>query len=169
MEWDDQLIDDALRRSVSSLDKAYPEVLPDPAVIWAAIDGKRRRGKIVKIRRALAIAASLAVLLGTATIWYFSQKGDAVPLVKETFQPEPIPAVENEAWEYIRRLCGGNNIVCSSPAFNELQNEFKTASSELSAVNQQIWLYGNDELLLRAKARIENHQARIIKAMVQLL
>jgi hypothetical protein len=169
MEWNDQMIDDALRTSASSLDKKYPANISPSSGIWEAIHTKRKRRKTVRIQKRWAVAATVVLLLTAVPLWFFLKKDHALPVVQEKHVPEQKPTAENEAIEYIRRLCTGNNIACFSPAFKELEAELSSSSAALSAINQQIKLFGNDEQLLRAKTRIENHQAQIVKAMVQIL
>jgi hypothetical protein len=168
MEWNDQMIDDALRKSIASIDKNYPANLPPSSEIWEAIHTKRKRRQTVRIQKLWAVAAMVLLIITAVPMWFVLKKDKALPIVQEKHS-EQMPVEENEALEYIRRLCMGNNIACFSPAFKELQAELNSSSAALSSINQQIKLFGNDEQLLRAKTRIENHQAQIVKAMVQIL
>jgi septal ring factor EnvC (AmiA/AmiB activator) len=169
MEWNDQLTDDALRQSAASLEQSYPQELPPPREIWNAIEAKRKRRKVVRMQQLWRVAASVILLATFITLWVVSRKGSDQVLIHKTIAPAPLQADETEAMQYIARQCAGNNIVCQSAVFKELQVELNSAESELSTINQQIKLFGDDEQLLRARIRIENHQARIVKAMLQIL
>ena len=168
MEGNDQLIGEALRKSAVTLEENYPAGLLPATDIWAAINAKRERRRVIRIQRWSA-AATLLLLATAITIWLMVKKEDGLPIVRHQMNPIEMPATENEARAYIKQLCLGNNIACHSSVFNELQSELDDASTELIAINQQIKLFGYDEQLFRAKTRIENHQARIVKAMLQIL
>lgn len=169
MEWNDSIIDDALRRSAAASGDIYPEDLVSEEDLWIAIGGKRKRSKMMRLRKALAVAATVVLLAGAGCLWYYPKQTGQEVVSIPGLVPELLPEKENEAMEYIRRACAAGNIASHSPSFKELQSELKSSSAALFTINRQIRLYGNDELLLRAKTRIENHQARVIKAMVQLL
>jgi hypothetical protein len=168
MEWDDQLMDELLRKSAATLEENYPAGLSPAAEIWAFVEAKRHRSRIVRLRRWSA-AAAILLLATVITIWGVVKKENNLPVSRHQLQPVQVPATEKEAMAYINQLCMGDNIACHSSAFKELQSELDATSSELTAINQQIILFGNDEQLLRARSRIENHQARIVKAMLQIL
>ena len=169
MEWNDQIIDDALRQSAASLEQSYPLDLPPSGDIWNAINAKRKRRKVVQMQTLWRVTASLLLLATFITLWIVVQKGRNVSLIHRIPPRIGLPAAENEAVAYIKHQCAGNNFVCQSPAFKELQLELNFSTTELYAIDEQIKLFGNDEQLLRARTRIENHQARIVKAMLQIL
>jgi hypothetical protein len=115
-------------------------------------------------------AAASILLISTAIAVYVFLYDRHISII--ALKPVPtikLPSAENEAMDYINHQCAGNNIVCESPVFKELQLELNSSTSELHSIDEQIKLFGNDEQLLRAKTRIENHQARILKAMLQIL
>lgn len=169
MEWNDQIIDDAIRQSAASFEQSYPHDLPPSGDIWNAINVKRNRRKVVRMQKLWRVAASLLLLATFVTLWIVLQKGRNIIVGQRTPPHMEISAEEKEAREYIRQQCAGNNIVCQSPAFKELQWELESSYTELYSIYQQLQLFGNDEQLLRARTRIENHQARIVKAMLQIL
>lgn len=169
MEWNDQIIDDALRKSASSRNNSYPDDLPPSFVLWKTIQAKRKRRRVIRLQQLGAIAATLVLVVTAIVLWPASQKEIPSPVVHQNSLPEQMPAAENEAIAYIKRRCKGNNVVCHSTPFKELQSELDSSLTDLAAINQQIRLFGDDEQLLRAKTRIENHQARIVKAMLQIL
>jgi len=167
MELNDEHIDNEIRKRVALMDDCYPDALPPPDQLWELILLKRKRRRSLKIRRAWSIAASVIFMVAVTSIWRMSKtepdkKDNPLPYVSVTTQ-------KNEAIEYINRLCSRNNISCTKSAFKELREELEASSIKLIEVNKQIAVFGNDAQLLRAKTRIENHQTRIIKAMVQML
>lgn len=168
MEWNDQIIDEALRQSAASLEQLYPNDLPPSDDIWNAINAKRNRRKVVRIQMIWRMAASFLLIATAITVLIITYTKKNVHIVKAVPAMQS-PANEKEAMEYIKHQCAGNNIVCQSPAFRELQTELNTSSTELNTIIQQMKLFGDDEQLLRARTRIENHQARIVKAMLQIL
>jgi hypothetical protein len=169
MEWNDQLIDDALRQNALSLEKSYPADCAPMPELWIAIDNKRRIRQKARIRTGWAVAATVLLISTAATIWYALDNSRTMPVVQQKHRPAQLPGSKNGVAEFINKLCKGNHIVCSSLDFKELQSELNASLSELTRINQQIKLFGNDELLLQAKTRIESHQARVIKALVQML
>lgn len=169
MEWNDQLIDDALRENASSFEKSYPADCKRMSELWMAIDAKRRQRKKAVIRKIWTVAATVFLITTAVSICYIITNDRELPVVRQKHQPAQTAGSENGAMEYINNLCKSNHIVCSSPDFKELQAELDASLSELSVINQQIKLFGNDEQLLRAKTKVESHQARVIKAMVQML
>lgn len=170
MEWNDQLIDDALRESALSMEKIYPADCLPMSELWMTLDAKRRQRRKTRIRKRWAVAATILLISTAASIWYVSENARRTQqVVQKKHQPAKLSGPEIGALEYINNLCKGNQIVCSSPDFKELQTELDASVSELISIKQQIKLFGNDELLLQAKASIENHQTRVIKAMIQML
>ena len=163
MEWNDQLMDEALRKSAAALEENYPAGLPPAPELWTAIHAKRKNKRIVHLQ--LWSAAATILLLATAiTIWIVAKKDPPLPVSQYK-----LPTTEKEAMAYIQQACMGDNVACDSPVFTELRSELDSSSTALTAINQQLALFGDDEQLLRAKTRIENHQARIVKAMLQIL
>lgn len=169
MEWNDQIIDDALRQSAASLNQSYPHDMPPSGEIWNTINAKRKQRKVVRMQTLWRAAASILLITTAITVYIFLFDKHISVIGLKPVPTLKLPATENEAMQYINHQCAGNNIVCESPVFKELQSELNSSSTELHSIDQQIKLFGNDEQLLRAKTRIENHQARILKAMLQIL
>jgi hypothetical protein len=167
MEMNDDPVDQQIKNKVLSLNDVYPAGLASKEKIWELIGQKRKHRKAQTIRLSLSIAASVALLTIAAVGWWRagSEKNDH----KRDLNTEVMSVQESEAMEYVNALCKTNNISCASPAFKELKSELLETSSSLMEIKKQIGLFGEDTDLLRAKTRIENHQARIIRAMVQIL
>ena len=111
---------------------------------------------------AWSVAACLLVLAVAGLTW---RQERLKPPVAEA----PASTNRHAALDYIMDICKGNNIACLSPAFKELENELGESAAQLAEVKKQIALFGDDDNLVKAQQRIENHQARIIRAMVQTL
>jgi hypothetical protein len=163
------LIDDALQENALLLEKSYPADCAPMSEVWIAIDIKRRLRQKARIRTRWAVAATVLLISTVVIIAYVSENSRMGRIVQQKHQPAQLPESQNDTIKYISDLCKGNPLVCSSPDFKELQAELDASLSELTTINQHIKVFGNDEQLLQAKVRIEDHQARIIKAMIQML
>jgi hypothetical protein len=167
MEMNDNFLDDEIKKQIKSLDEIYPGNLPHPDMLWGKMLQRRKRRQSFSLRVTWSIAASLLLLALAVFPWFKSLNEN--PTESKPIQNEPVAIEVGHALEYINALCKTNKISCTSPAFKELKNELLDSSFKLTEVNKQLTLFGNDDNLLRAKTRIENHQARIIQAMVQSL
>src|SRR5687767_1927874 len=115
MEWNDQLMDDALQESALSLEKSYPADCSPMSELWKAIDAKRRQRRKTRIRKVWAIAATVLLISTAASIWYVSENARYnPPVVQQKPQPEKLSGPETGTLEYINNLCKGNHMVCSS-------------------------------------------------------
>jgi hypothetical protein len=167
MDMNDNFLDDKIKKQIKSLDEIYPDNLPHPDKLWEKMLQRRKHRQSFRLTITWSIAASLLLLALAAFPWLKSFKENRPH--PEPSQNEVASIEEGRALEYINALCQTNKISCTSPAFKELKNELLDASSKLAEVNKQLTLFGKDDNLLRAKTRIENHQARLIQAMVQTL
>jgi hypothetical protein len=160
-------LDDFIRRKTQALDDFYPDSLEPADQLWLEILNRRKQKHRRSLRVQWSIAATVLLLMMAGVFWRVSITRDAHD--HGLTLPELVSTREHEALEYIKKFCGEGNILCNSPAFKELQNELKESSLSLMEIDKQITLFGTDANLLRAKTRIENHQANIIRAMVQTL
>ena len=96
MEGNDQLIDEALRKSAVTLEENYPAGLLPATDIWAAINAKRERRHVSRIQKWSA-AATLLLLATAITIWLMVKKEAGLPIVRHQMNPIEMPATENEA------------------------------------------------------------------------
>jgi hypothetical protein len=167
MEMNDDPVDEEIKNKVLSLNDIYPTGLASQEKIWELIVQKRKYRKAQTIWLSLSIAASVALLAMATVGWW--RAGSEQTDYQRKLNTEVMSVQESEALEYVNALCRTNNISCASTAFKELKSELLETSSSLIEIKKQISLFGEDADLLRAKTRIENHQARIIRAMVQIL
>ncbi len=167
MEIDNNRFDDEIRNRLFRLNNSFPEDFSDADILWNRMKQKKKEKRQVRLRVALAVAASiLIVVVAIVNTW----KADKNAIDKIVQANDPTEAIsENEALQYISEWCRINNVTCASPDFIELKAELQESASSLAEINRQIAVFGNDENLLRARSRIENHQAHLIKAMVQTL
>ena len=59
--------------------------------------------------------------------------------------------------------------VCGYQQFLALRNELEQSSLQLEEIEKQLSLFGPDQRLINAKTRVQKHQYRIIKAIVQII
>jgi len=167
MEWNDQMIDEALRKSAASQEKSYPNHILSPDHIWERI-GNNRQKKPVMYRYIIGIAASLLMIFFIA--WWCIPGNDNETVVQnKVLLPAQIPDNNKEAIAYISKYCLEHKSLCSSPTFNELRKELDETIKELTTVQQQLHLFGHDELLLRARERVKYQQSAIIHSIKQIL
>lgn len=166
--------DSKIKQQLASLKNVYPSNLPARDILWRSILNRRAQRKRQRITiHSLGIAASLAILITTGYLLYRSDNGDGSYTSQTEVYTLPGGEVfdlqEKKALEYVCYRCMHHAPACSSPDFQELDDELKASALSLGEIHKEIQLFGSNDHLLRAKARIETHRARIIKAMVQIL
>jgi hypothetical protein len=167
MEINDDSINRFIREKLEADNDRYPAGLKSADAIWQQIVARRQARQRRKVKVAWRVAACLLVLTVAGITWHLPLPvADAPALVLPYDVGSP---QEHAALDYIMNICKGNNIACLSPAFRELENELAESAVQLAEVDKQIALFGGDNNLVKARQRIENHQARIIRAMVQIL
>lgn len=158
-------IDQYIREHLQVLEHTYPNAWTPTDVLWEKLQ-HRRRQKRHRARWMLSAAASVLIFMAAGWVWTQTNfTHDTAVLAK----PVVATSEEDNALAYIHQRCKANNIVCATPDFQALEDDLAAAIASLSEVNQALTRFGQDEHLLRAKERIETHQARIIRAMVQML
>lgn len=166
MEINDKVFDDRIRISLQRSDHSMPREFAHPDVIWTRLQKRTLENRTARKKIILSVAASLLILMiSVFVILKPATHQNNMTLIEEYTTQEH----EQKAIEYIRTLCRENHNVCASPVFTELQNDLEASALQLNEIDKKIFLFGNDEELLRAKMRIENHQARLIKEMIQTL
>src|SRR5690606_30447337 len=137
-----------------------------PDVLWTRLQKRTCERSAIRKQITWSIAASVLILIISVFIFLKPDtQGDNVSMTEENI----VLDYEHKAIKYINALCERNNAACASSAFTELKNDLEESTSMLNKIDRQISLFGNDEELLRARSRIENHQARLIKEMIQTL
>ncbi|HFA47571.1 MAG TPA: hypothetical protein ENJ95_00980 [Bacteroidetes bacterium] len=153
-----------------------------PAEVWQNIVKKLNRGRGAKIvligwRKALAVAASLAILLAA----YFTFKTDLPTAPEEaftvTYSTEEMDdnlfakdwKEDEAAFEEFEELCDVKKYVCEQPEFQSLKDELNELTAAIGDLETAIGQYGtNADLILQIK-NIELERTDILKKMMVML
>jgi hypothetical protein len=161
-------LDQIIKKKVEELGAVYPPHFPDKDALWELFLLKRANQKSKKKKASWKIAASVLIFIlggyGAITVYHSNQKRD--------FISSPLPAGSSEvsdAIEFINRHCTADNIACNTPEFRQLQDDLRQSFVKLAEIDNKLHQYGSDANLVRARKRIETHQTRIIKVLVQTL
>lgn len=161
-------LEEMIIAKLKKLDKIHPPHLPDRESLWQSFT-QRRDSAQTRIRTIRWSIAAGILILAIASYQMISLKPAQVDMRSTPYPEFPESASEQSALEYIRQICAKKNISCNSPVVLELRADLEVSFDKLKEIDQQLLLYGDDVNLIRAKARIENHQARVIKTIVQTL
>ncbi|HEY3404725.1 MAG TPA: hypothetical protein VGK59_15150, partial [Ohtaekwangia sp.] len=136
---------------------------PSTDVLWNTLC-ERRAAK--KQQRTVWRAAAAVLIIAMAGYIYFdrSMQHHTLSESSNTLSPQ-----EQHAVDFIARYCAERNISCHTPDMLELRHDLEQSFQKLNEIDLQLRMYGNDPELIRAKNRIESHQARLIKTIVQTL
>ncbi|MEO1053084.1 MAG: hypothetical protein AAFX87_20790 [Bacteroidota bacterium] len=168
MELEDENLDKEVRKRVLDLSDSYPRTLPDSELLWQSIEEKRAKAKTrsIQIRWSIAASITLCIISG---LWLFqpvapgnSPNQDLSALFAE------IPEAK-QAYDYIDQVCKAQSSICMSEQFQTLRIELEQSSVQLDEIEKQIDLFGPDKHLINAKDRVQKHQYRIIKTLVQII
>jgi hypothetical protein len=130
------------------------------------------------VRRALALAASLLLVLG---VWWQLQPVAPGPLVAHetmTFGEEvsalSFPAIvadplEAQGIAFIDARCSAQPTVCQSGAFRTLRTQLQEVDAQEAALRQAAQRFGASPELLREQARLVTLKAAFTRQLVQLL
>jgi len=159
----DDSLDQLCREKILAQENTPLSHWPSSEALWNTFR-KRRAQK--KQRRTLWHTAAAALIIATAGYVYFDRSAQTQTLYGSlrTLSPE-----EQYAVDFIARYCAAKNISCNTPDMLELRHDLEQSFQKLNEIDQQLRVYGNDPELVRAKNRIESHQARLIKTIVQTL
>lgn len=190
--------DAALAQAVPTL----PAHEPDDA-LWAAIAARLTTdelpaaplaGPVVRtlkpgwlarpVRRALALAASVLLVLG---VWWGQRAAQpASAALHETVAyseeistevaatPEPLPApafdpLERQSLAFIDGRCTAQPVVCSSGEFRSLRTQLAELEAQQARLQQDARRFGESPGLLREQARLITLKASITRELVHLL
>jgi hypothetical protein len=165
----DDSLDKLIREKVRAQETTYPSHLPDPDALWQALNKKRDRHKTKQRQLMWRIAASVLIVMmaGYAYIFQDRYRDDAISV--QTPGLATLSVNEQNALDYIARYCAEKNSSCNTPVLQELRSDLEESFRKLEEIDQRLRLYGMDAGLIRARARVESHQARVIKTIVQTL
>ncbi len=153
---------------------------PDSA--WDGIakqlDGQKPQAKIVKLgwRKALAVAASLALLL----VAYWQLNGSkqleanvvAVNFSEETVDPLLLQHdwdADEDAFGEFLSLCEAKKIVCEQPEFKMLQGELEELTAAKEELKEAIGEFSTDADLVIQIKEIELERNGVLKKMIAML
>ncbi|MCU0348778.1 MAG: hypothetical protein MUC59_17695, partial [Saprospiraceae bacterium] len=155
--------------------QAMPQYEP-PASAWdgilKALNAEKRSAKIIGIgwRKALAVAASLALLL----VVYWQMNGPhqvdstvvAVNFSEETVDPMLLQRdwdEDEDAFAEFLSLCEAKKTVCELPEFKELQSELEELTAAKDELKSAISEYNTDADLVLQIKDIELERTDILK------
>ena len=162
----DDAFDRMMKERILQQENSYPDPWPTRDALWKLLNERRsnRKAKQRRILWRVAAAVLLTVLAGT---FFLHNK------LTRTMEAEQsltiLSAKEQDAMSFIARYCAEKNISCSTPVIQELRTDLEQSFRKLDEINGQLQRYGDDTELVRTKERIETHQARLIKIIVQTL
>ncbi|HEX8325934.1 MAG TPA: hypothetical protein VF629_00230 [Hymenobacter sp.] len=187
-------VDAALARAIPAL----PAHEPDDA-LWAAVaarldtaetaaapaTGRVTPAVVVRplwpaqaVRRALAVAASLLLVLG---VWWQLRPATSAPTVAHetvTFSEEegplPLPApvadpLERQGLSFIEAHCSSQPVVCQSGEFRTLRTQLQELETQEAQLRRDARRFGSSPQLLREQARLVTLKASVTRELVQLL
>lgn len=163
----DDSLDKLIRAKVRERENLYPSRWPAPDVLWRSLN-ERRDHRQAKRRKVLWQVAAAVLILMMAGYTFFLHNGPGTS-IKRDRNPATLSVKEQNAVDFIARYCAGKNVSCNTPVMQELRSDLEQSFRKLEEIDDQLQLYGNDAELMRARARIESHQARLIKTIVQTL
>jgi len=152
---------------------AEPTSLPAVAPVVV-----RRLWPARAVRRALAVAASLLLLVGG---WWQLHPRAAGPVVAQqslTFSEEeaalPLPApapdlLEQQGRLFIEAHCSSQPTVCQSGEFRTLHTQLQELETQEIRLRQDARRFGTSPELLREQARLITLKASVTRELVQLL
>ena len=162
----DDSLDEMIRAKLREQESNYPSRWPEPEVLWQSLNEKRDRRKTGQRRHLWQIAAAVLITALAGTFVIQSKLGN---VTETNSAPASLSAKEKDALEFIQVYCAQKNISCAAPVIQELRSDLEQSFRKLEEIDGQLQRYGNDAELIRAKVRIESHQARLIKTIVQTL
>ena len=166
MDMKDDSLDKLIREKVREQENLYPTRWPAPDILWRSLNERRLiQAKRRKVLWQVA-AAVLIIIMAGYTFFLHNFPGNTI---SHDHSPATLSSKEKDAVDFIARYCAGKNISCNTPAILELRGDLEQSFRKLQEIEDQLQLYENDTELIRAKDRIESHQARLIKTIVQIL
>lgn len=160
----DEAFDNLIRKSVQEQEGVHPSGLPGSEALWIMLAEKQRRNKANHRRQVWYAAAAALFVLVIGYVFLIPEKQTIDSVASITWS-----AHEQSAVDFIARYCEGENATCNAEVIQQLRNDLHASFEKLKEIDQQLKVYGDDAELVRARARIESHQARIIKTIVKTL
>ena len=155
-----------------------PSVVREPTSLPTPAPVVRRLWPARAVRRNLAVAASLLLLVGG---WWQLHPRAAGPVVAQqslTFSEEeaalPLPApapdlLEQQGRLFIEAHCSSRPVVCESGEFRTLRTQLQELETQEARLRQDARRFGTSPELLREQARLITLKASVTRELVQLL
>lgn len=150
-----------------------PQYQPEPAV-WSAISEELHSAKVRTLRPILSIAAAIALLVGSVSIWnYYSNQ----PQVEIFFSTDFSTAFQIEAdwndaegdFQLAEDLCQQYPYFCALEDVQSIRTELERLKEEKVLVETALSQFGQQpEFILKIKT-IEQQRANLLKEMVAAL
>lgn len=163
----DDALDKFIRKSVNKLDHTHPTGFLEPDRLWELLNEKRRRKTIWRKTVWTSVAATIIITLSFYGLTW-QERGAEEWAVSQAGVANALPEKEKHAMDFITSHCAAHNM-CNTPELHALRQELAQSHDKLREIEKQLQLYGQDRALMRAKERVERHQARLIKTIVQIL
>ncbi len=180
MNIDEELGETGKDKIPAKLLKSLPQYDP-PAQVWEGIAkqlDEKTGAKLVRLgwRRALAVAASLALLL--VAYWQFSKTTAIEPdNVAITYSEETVDPLllehdwdeDEEVFQEYLAICEAKKFICEQPEFKQLQDELEELTSAKVELTEAVGTYGSDPELITQIKEIELERTGILKKMMVML
>ena len=170
MEIEDENLDKEIRKQVFELNNSYPPGLPHKELLWESLQERKRKAKMRTIQISWSIAATVALFmiagLGVFNTWTPKSRPGNETALSVLFSDI---SGGRQAYDYISQVCKTQSGRCKSEQFLALRTELEQSSLQLEEIEKQLSLFGPDQRLINAKTRVQKHQYRIIKAIVQII
>ncbi len=148
------------------LENIPPPQWPSADTLWHSWNAKRQKAKQkLTLWRGVA-AAALIIAIAGYTLHSYNKSNTSI---QETTRTTTLSPIEQHAMDFIAKHCASKNISCNTPDMLQLRQDLEQSFDKLEEIDQQLQVYGNNPELIRARNRIESHQARLIKTIVQIL
>lgn len=157
---------------------AAPVVVAEPTSLPAATPVVRRLWPARAMRRTLALAASVLLILGG---WWQLHPRAVGPVAaqqtltfseEEAALPQPAPAtdlLEQQGRLFIDAHCSSRPVVCQSGEFRTLRTQLQELETQEAQLRQDARRFGTSPELLREQARLITLKASVTRELVQLL
>lgn len=165
-----------IKKKMESLDSSFPLREYDKEQIWNGIEQRlKKKGHVRTLY--FKYAAAVAILVAFSAALYvkmhqhshvdFTYSVEMVDMAASSDQYSN--ALESEAIEFIRSSCRLHQSTCESAEFIELERQLDELNMEMERLNNMISKYGEDELLIKSRIKIENYRSEVTRKLVQIL
>jgi hypothetical protein len=165
----DDSLDKLIRDKVREQETTYPSPLPHRDILWQSLNERRDRQKTKQRQLLWRVAASVLIVMmaGYVYVLHNQYSNDAIVVQSPALATQSVSG--QNALDYIARYCAEKKSSCDTPALQALRSDLEESFRKLEEIDQRLRFYGKDADLIRARVRVESHQARVLKTIVQTL